>query len=145
MTSQTSSTRRPADARAASPKSFAASSSKASRVLRSLGRSRGLECSTIPRWSLRSGWTKRWRALGPMISIAIVDSGPLIAVANSADPAHRSCLEILKTPGLRLAIPALCVAEAAYLLHQRRGTAIEARFLRGLANFDVRAPLSEDW
>jgi len=80
-----------------------------------------------------------------MISIAIVDSGPLIAVANSADPAHRSCLEILKTPGLRLAIPALCVAEAAYLLHQRRGTAIEARFLRGLANFDVRAPLSEDW
>ena len=80
-----------------------------------------------------------------MISIAIVDSGPLVAVANSADPAHRRCLEILKTPGLRLAIPALCVAEAAYLLQGRKGSAIEARFLRGLANFDVRAPLADDW
>lgn len=80
-----------------------------------------------------------------MISIAIVDSGPLIAIANAADPAHRRCLEILKTPGLRLAIPALCVAEAAYLLQGRKGPAIEARFLRGLANFDVRAPLADDW
>lgn len=80
-----------------------------------------------------------------MLSIAIVDSGPLVAIANAADPAHRRCLEILKTPGLRLAIPALCVAEAAYLLQSRKGSAIEARFLRGLASFDIRAPLADDW
>jgi predicted nucleic acid-binding protein len=80
-----------------------------------------------------------------MISIAIVDSGPLVASANSADPAHRSCLAALQTPGLRLVIPALCVAEAAYLIHSRRGPRTEAAFLRGLSGFDVQVPLAEDW
>lgn len=80
-----------------------------------------------------------------MLSIAIVDSGPLIAAANAADPAHRACLEALRTPGRHLVIPALCVAEAAYFIQRRRGAVIEARFLRGLAGFDVQAPLAEDW
>lgn len=80
-----------------------------------------------------------------MISIAIVDSGPLVAVANTADPAHRACLAALQTPGFHLVIPALCVAEAAFLIHQRRGPLIEARFLRGLESFDVQAPLAGDW
>lgn len=80
-----------------------------------------------------------------MISIAIVDSGPLVAAANTADPDHRACLEALRTPGLHLVIPALCVAEAAYLIQQRRGPATEARFLRGLEGFDVQAPAAQDW
>ena len=80
-----------------------------------------------------------------MISIAIVDSGPLVAVANTADPAHRACLAALQTPGFHLVIPALCVAEAAFLIHQRRGPLIEARFLRGLESFDVQAPFAGDW
>lgn len=80
-----------------------------------------------------------------MISIAIVDSGPLIAVANTADPAHRACLAALQTPGFHLVIPALCVAEAAFLIHQRRGPLTEARFLRSLESFDVQAPLAGDW
>lgn len=80
-----------------------------------------------------------------MISIAIVDSGPLVAAANSADPAHRACVDALRTPGLHLVIPALCVAEASYLIHRRRGPRTEARFLGGLEGFDVQAPLAEDW
>jgi uncharacterized protein len=80
-----------------------------------------------------------------MISIAIVDSGPLVAVANIADPAYRACLEVLRTPSLRLVIPALCVAEAAYLIHHQCGPSTEARFLRGLEGFDVQAPLAQDW
>jgi predicted nucleic acid-binding protein len=80
-----------------------------------------------------------------MISIAIVDSGPLVAVANAADPAHRACLQALQTPGFRLVIPALCVAEAAYLIKSRGGTSTEARFLRGLEHFDVQAPVAQDW
>ena len=80
-----------------------------------------------------------------MISIAIVDSGPLIAAANLADPAHRVCLEALRRPRLRLVIPALCVAEAAYLLGRRQGAAIEAAFLRGLEAFDVQTPFADDW
>jgi predicted nucleic acid-binding protein len=80
-----------------------------------------------------------------MLSIAIVDSGPLLAIANSADPAHRACVEALQEPGLRLVIPALCVAEVAYLLGRRQGPRVEARFLQGLEGFDVEAPRSEDW
>ena len=80
-----------------------------------------------------------------MISTAIVDSGPLVAVANAADPAHQACLDALRSSGLHLVIPALCVAEAAYLIHRRRGPATEARFLRGLEGFDVQAPLAQDW
>lgn len=79
------------------------------------------------------------------MSTAIVDSGPLIAVANAADPAHAACLATLRTPGVHLVIPALCVAEAAYLLHHRAGSQIEARFLRGLESFDVQAPGPRDW
>ena len=80
-----------------------------------------------------------------MISLAIVDSGPLVAAANGADPAHRACLAALQSPGLRLVIPALCVAEATYLIHSYRGPSTEARFLRGLEGFDVQAPLAQDW
>ena len=80
-----------------------------------------------------------------MISTAIVDSGPLVAAANSADPDHRACLAALQSPDLHLVIPALCVAEAAYVIQRRRGAATEARFLRGLQNFDVQAPAASDW
>lgn len=83
--------------------------------------------------------------VGRMISIAIVDSGPLIAAANSADPAHSSCVATLRTPGQHLIIPALCVAEAAYLIQRHQGPQVEARFLRALAGFDVQAPTDEDW
>jgi predicted nucleic acid-binding protein len=80
-----------------------------------------------------------------MISTAIVDSGPLVAAANTADPAHRACIAALQSPRLHLVIPALCVAEAAYLIHERRGARTEARFVRGLETFDIQAPLSQDW
>lgn len=37
------------------------------------------------------------------------------------------------------------MAEAAFLIHQRRGPLIEARFLRGFESFDVQAPFAGDW
>ncbi len=80
-----------------------------------------------------------------MISIAIVDSGPLIAVANRADPDHRSCLDALRAPGFHLVIPAFCVAEAAYLIGRRQGPRVESQFLRGLEGFDVQSPTIEEW
>jgi predicted nucleic acid-binding protein len=82
---------------------------------------------------------------GPMISTAIVDSGPLLAIANRADPDHRRCLEIVEDTRLRLVIPAMCVAEVSYLLGARQGPSVEARFLRGLEPFHVEAPAPEDW
>lgn len=80
-----------------------------------------------------------------MISTVIVDSGPLIAVANQGDPAHRACLKTLQNPRFHLVIPALCVAEATYVLQARRGSRTEALFLKGLSDFDIRLPLAEDW
>jgi predicted nucleic acid-binding protein len=80
-----------------------------------------------------------------MISTAVVDSGPLLAVANSADPDHGRCLEVLEDASLRLVIPAMCVAEVSYILGARHGPTVEARFLRGLEPFFVAAPEGEDW
>lgn len=80
-----------------------------------------------------------------MTSLAVVDSGPLLAAANKADPDHRACVEALRDPAYRLVIPALCVAEVSYLLGRRSGPETEARFLRALGEFDVRAPAPEEW
>ena len=80
-----------------------------------------------------------------MISTAIVDSGPLIAVANQSDPAHQACLEALQNPKFHLVIPALCVAEVTDFIQARRGSKMEALFLKGLSGFDIRLPLPEDW
>lgn len=75
-----------------------------------------------------------------MVSIAIVDSGPLIAAASRVDPDHRTCLAALQSTAHQLVIPALCVAEVGYLIGQRGGASVEARFLRSLESFDVQAP-----
>jgi uncharacterized protein len=80
-----------------------------------------------------------------MTSLAVVDSGPLLAAANKADPDHSPCIEALRDPAYRLVIPALCVAEVSYFLGRRSGPETEARFLRALADFDVRGPAPEEW
>ncbi len=80
-----------------------------------------------------------------MISTAIVDSGPLVAVANRSDPDHSACMNALQTPGVHLVIPALCIAEAAYFIHRRQGPGLEARFLRGLEGFEIHVPTAGDW
>ncbi|HEX2163227.1 MAG TPA: PIN domain-containing protein [Thermoanaerobaculia bacterium] len=80
-----------------------------------------------------------------MTSTAIVDSGPLIASALRSDPDHRASLDALRTPGLRLVIPALCVAEVGYFLERRGGAAAATAFVRGLAGFDVHQPAPDEW
>jgi hypothetical protein len=80
-----------------------------------------------------------------MTSVAIVDSGPLIASAIRSDPDHRTSLDALRTPGLRLVIPALCVAEVGYFLERRGHPAAAAAFVRGLVGFDVRQPAPDEW
>jgi len=77
--------------------------------------------------------------------IAIVDSGPLYAVADADDDDHLRCLEVLERADLDLVVPALVVAEATYLIASRLGPAAEPTFLRGLASLEVEAPMPEDW
>jgi len=79
------------------------------------------------------------------LAVAIVDAGPLYAAADTDDPAHRRCTEVLADPSFELVLPALAVAEAAYLVARRLGAKAEATFLRGLERFDVEAPFAEDW
>ncbi len=77
--------------------------------------------------------------------LAIVDSGPLLATANDADPDHAACVEFLTRGDVDIVIPALCVAEICYLLGQRLGADAEGKFVSGLVDFRVLAPDPEDW
>lgn len=77
--------------------------------------------------------------------LAIVDTGPLYAVADADDSDHSACLEILQRADLELVVPALVVAEATYLIGSRLGSAAESTFLRSLSTFEVEAPIGDDW
>jgi len=77
--------------------------------------------------------------------LAVVDAGPLYAVADADDADHERCRAVLERPDLRLVLPALAVAEVTFMVGRRLGARAEARFLAALAEFDVEAPAVEDW
>jgi predicted nucleic acid-binding protein len=77
--------------------------------------------------------------------LAIVDTGPPYAAVDADDADHGRCRTVLERRDLELVIPALVVAEAAFLVGSRLGPAVEAAFVRGLAEFEVEAPGSDDW
>ena len=77
--------------------------------------------------------------------LAVVDTGPLYAGADVDDLDHDRCAAVLQRPDLELVVPALVVAEVAYLVGSRLGPRIEAAFLRGLVELEVEAPSSDEW
>jgi predicted nucleic acid-binding protein len=77
--------------------------------------------------------------------LAIVDASALIAAADMSEPEHARCVEVLSRRDLYLVLPALAVAEAAYLIQRRLGPSAEAAFARGLVGFEIDAPLPVDW
>jgi predicted nucleic acid-binding protein len=77
--------------------------------------------------------------------LAIVDTGPLYATVDVDDMDHAACRAVLERSDLELVVPALVVAEAAYLVGRRLGPRIEAAFIRGLAELEVEAPFAEEW
>ncbi len=77
--------------------------------------------------------------------IAVADTGPLYAALDRDDDDHEACAATLSRPGLRLAIPALVVAEVAYLAATRLGAEVEATFVEALASLDVDAPPPQEW
>jgi hypothetical protein len=77
--------------------------------------------------------------------LAIVDTGPLYATVDADDQDHARCRAILERRDLELVVPMLVVAEAAYLVGRRLGPAIEAAFVRGLAELEVEGPAFDDW
>lgn len=79
------------------------------------------------------------------MTLAIVDAGILVASADRASSAHVSVLRTLADRKFELVVPALCVAEAAYLIEGDQGPAVGAAFVEGLSEFDVVAPEQGDW
>jgi len=77
--------------------------------------------------------------------LAVVDTGPLYAAVDQDDADHARCRAVLQDATRRLVIPALVVAEVTYLIANRLGAGVEARFLRSLARLDLEAPAPEDW
>ena len=67
----------------------------------------------------------------------IVDTGPLVAAADSADPYHIACTDILGSAVGPLRTTALVVAEAAYMIGTRISPDAEARFFRSIADGDL--------
>jgi predicted nucleic acid-binding protein len=80
-----------------------------------------------------------------MRSVAILDAGPLVAAADANDPNHARSLEVLRRRDLDFVIPALVVAEVAYLIGSRLDATKEVAFLRGLRRFAIEPPADDDW
>jgi predicted nucleic acid-binding protein len=78
---------------------------------------------------------------------ALVDAGPLYAYIDADDAHHRECLALLEDYPAPLAVPVLVVAEVAYLVGTRLGSAAEVRLLGDLASEAfVAIPVEErDW
>jgi predicted nucleic acid-binding protein len=77
--------------------------------------------------------------------IAIVDAGPLFAALDADDADHAGCANLLQRPDIDFVVPALVVAEVAYMAGRRLGATPEASFLRGLTALEVEAPVRDEW
>ncbi len=63
-----------------------------------------------------------------MAPLAVVDAGPLYALADADDEDHLACRTALSRADLRLIVPALAIAEATYFVGRRLGPDAESRF-----------------
>lgn len=70
----------------------------------------------------------------------LVDSGPLIAAAITADRDHRRCVDLFATLHLnaeKLLVPQTVIAEVAYSIQKLGGTDQELLFLQAIADGDL--------
>jgi predicted nucleic acid-binding protein len=66
----------------------------------------------------------------------VVDTGPLVAVADRDDAHHQACLAWFDQHDGRAIVPASVIVEVCWLLGRRVGPAAEAAFLAGLIGDD---------
>lgn len=77
----------------------------------------------------------------------IVDTGPLLATADTADPDHAACLALLEGhPGPLITTP-LVATETGWLLRRQLDTAAETAFYRSITHgeFYVEDLATDDW
>jgi predicted nucleic acid-binding protein len=77
--------------------------------------------------------------------IAVVDTGPLYAAADTNDRHHARCASLFADRTVRLVLPVLVVGEVTQLLEKRLGPAAEASFLRGIEGVEIDSPQPDDW
>jgi len=64
----------------------------------------------------------------------LLDTGPIVAAANTKDEFHTECLRLLETHPGPLLLPAALVTEIGYMLALRGGHQAEADFLADVAD-----------
>jgi uncharacterized protein len=69
--------------------------------------------------------------------VLIVDTGPLVAAADRADPHHHSCAELLETAVGPLITTPLVIAEAVFLITRQLGAGAEAAFYDAIITGDL--------
>ncbi|MGQ0846703.1 MAG: PIN domain-containing protein [Sporichthyaceae bacterium] len=70
----------------------------------------------------------------------VVDTGPLVAAADTDDDDHRACVDLftgLRLAGRPLVVSPFVVAETTYMLGRFGGSAAEAAFVRSLRAGDL--------
>jgi predicted nucleic acid-binding protein len=65
--------------------------------------------------------------------VIVVDTGPLVAIADADDQDHERCLAALAQASRPLLVPTTVLTEVCYLLERELGSHAEARFLRTLS------------
>jgi predicted nucleic acid-binding protein len=72
----------------------------------------------------------------------VLDTGPLLAALDAADPDHGRCANLLGEPGEDLVVPILVLAELDYWCHQRLGAGAWISFFEDLLAGAYRLELS---
>lgn len=77
----------------------------------------------------------------------IVDTGPLVAVADADDPDHAACDELLDSDPGPLVTTALVIAEAGFLIDRQVGPHAEAALVADIAEgrIVVETPTAAHW
>jgi predicted nucleic acid-binding protein len=86
----------------------------------------------------------RW---GKPRTLILADTGPLFALINAADPAHRQVTSLLQVTREPVRVPSVVVVELAYLLGSRIGAEAEASLLESIGSGDLQLedPQREDY
>jgi predicted nucleic acid-binding protein len=76
----------------------------------------------------------------------ILDTGPLLAALDAADPDHPACARLIAEATEDLLVPALVLAELDYWCHKRLGVEAWLVFLDDVLQgaYDVEAPTQAD-
>jgi predicted nucleic acid-binding protein len=68
-----------------------------------------------------------------MARFIVVDTGPLLAIANRLDASHDACIAWIGSASTRdLLVPSLVVTEVCQFIEKRVGPEAEAAFIEGL-------------